>query len=220
MGTEPGCTDTSTGKTGLQSLNSNFGLCFRHTHRSLTKKKTQNNINMENLINRKQNGLWWLKTPSECSILLSHKKYSTERHWGSGPCQNISALTERTVSGRRFCFYNYLVFGLTKTTSLLHWANKGFSGARNIQEFPPTPSTQVAENSSPITRPMSLSSALKGCTSVSEGWKLFQQHYSAWNPYSSVQRLYLTQRARSSCDCLTSSPTATELHKHEPSLVQ
>ena len=69
VGTEPGCTDTSTDKTGLQSLNSNFVLCFRHTHRSLTK------TNMENIINRKQNGVWWLKTPSECSVLLSHKKY-------------------------------------------------------------------------------------------------------------------------------------------------
>lgn len=89
------------------------------------------------------------------------------------------------------------------------------------KSFHPSPALRW-QRTQPIPKIHKLSkcSARQGCTSMSEGWKLFQLHYSAWNPCSSVQRVYLTQRARLSCDCLTSSPTATELHKHEQSLVQ
>lgn len=38
-------------------------------------QKSHKKNNMENIMNRKQNGVWWLKTSNECSVLLSHKKY-------------------------------------------------------------------------------------------------------------------------------------------------
>lgn len=71
-GMEPGCADTSTGKTGFAESKFKFWSLFQtYTQKSHKKKKN----NMENIINRKQNGVWWLKTLSECSVLLSHKKY-------------------------------------------------------------------------------------------------------------------------------------------------
>lgn len=48
----------------------------------------------------------------------------------------------------------------------------------------------MPEHSQPTTKPLSFSISLKGGTAPISERKLFQQHYSAWNPYSSVQSLF------------------------------
>lgn len=70
-GIQPGFTDTSTGKTEIVSK---FKICS--LSQTYTRKSHKNNI--ENIINRKQNKIWWIKTPNECSVLLSHKKHRAQ----------------------------------------------------------------------------------------------------------------------------------------------
>lgn len=48
----------------------------------------------------------------------------------------------------------------------------------------------MPEHFQPTTKPLSFSSSLKGRTAPVSVRKVFQRHYSTWNPYSSVQSLF------------------------------
>lgn len=50
-------------------------LKFWSSFQTYPQKSHKKKPNMENIINRKQNGVRWLKSPNESSVLLSHKKH-------------------------------------------------------------------------------------------------------------------------------------------------